>query len=212
MNVSTEYACPKSKDELLKYLLIKTSPIMLKVKPAVLVRISNCFHSREFQPYEIFCSHQKAILSVLDVDYMIMKNNGNDIQILFYKQEILAETLSVPGIRAFLNEYAYHDTNLVKECLLILRSRFGNADFPHEIGIFLGYPLKDVRGFIEDNKSGTSVPQGRWRVFGDPAESLKAMRLFRFAEDFGRQVVEHYQEVTFCVEKLKSSIITDNMV
>ena len=40
------------------------------------------------------------------------------------------------------------------EMLVYAAKRFreykaGKADFPHEMGIFLGYPLGDVKGFIE---------------------------------------------------------------
>lgn len=45
------------------------------------------------------------------------------------------------------------------------RLRAGNG-FPHEVGLFLGYPPEDVKGFIEnDAKSAKSV--GTWKVYGD---------------------------------------------
>jgi Protein of unknown function (DUF3793) len=210
MKIRKEYSCQNDKDELLRYLLVKVSPIMMKVKPAVLVRISNCFRAKSFQHYNIFCSHQKAILDTLAIDYMIMKNNGSDIQVLFYDKEILSENLASADTKAFLNEQAYADNFSTTEYLFELRSRFCRTDFPHEIGIFLGYPLKDVKGFILDYKSGISVVQGRWRVFGDPAESVRVMSIFRFAENFAKRIIEHYQEVSFCVKKVKSSVITEN--
>lgn len=39
-------------------------------------------------------------------------------------------------------------------------------DFPHEIGLFLGYPAEDVKGFIE-NKAACSKCSGCWKVYGD---------------------------------------------
>jgi hypothetical protein len=63
-----------------------------------------------------------------------------------------------------------------------LENRFHafSQSFPHEIGLFLGYPLKDVEGFIRNQQ--TSVA-GRtlWRVFGEPTESLALMQRFRSA-------------------------------
>lgn len=40
------------------------------------------------------------------------------------------------------------------------------SEFPHEIGLFLGYPPEDVRGFIEHNAKGCKCV-GCWKVYGD---------------------------------------------
>lgn len=45
-------------------------------------------------------------------------------------------------------------------------------DFPHEIGLFLGYPLEDVKGFIE-NKADSSKCSGCWKVYGNEQKALK---------------------------------------
>lgn len=41
-----------------------------------------------------------------------------------------------------------------------------NEEFPHEIGLFLGYPPEDVSGFIENPISGYKCV-GCWKVYGD---------------------------------------------
>ena len=40
------------------------------------------------------------------------------------------------------------------------------AEFPHEIGVFLGYPLTDVVGFIE-NQGRNFTCCGCWKAYGD---------------------------------------------
>ena len=40
-------------------------------------------------------------------------------------------------------------------------------DFPHEIGVFLGYPLADVIGFIQ-NRGKNFTACGYWKVYTDP--------------------------------------------
>ena len=42
-----------------------------------------------------------------------------------------------------------------------------SAEFPHEIGVFLGYPLTDVVGFIE-NRGRNFTCCGCWKAYGDP--------------------------------------------
>lgn len=41
-----------------------------------------------------------------------------------------------------------------------------DAEFPHEIGLFLGYPPEDVQGFME-NKAARHKLAGCWKVYGD---------------------------------------------
>ena len=50
-----------------------------------------------------------------------------------------------------------------------------NGDFPHEIGVFLGYPVEDVTGFIK-NKGKSFKLNGYWKVYGD---EKKASHMFR---------------------------------
>ena len=47
-----------------------------------------------------------------------------------------------------------------------------SAEFPHEIGIFLGYPLHDVVGFIE-NRGQNFTCCGCWKSYGDPDAAQK---------------------------------------
>jgi hypothetical protein len=59
-----------------------------------------------------------------------------------------------------------------------LASRFAGRAFPHEIGVFLGYPLKDVAAFM----GWVRIPfacQGPWKIYGDPRESLRLAETFR---------------------------------
>ena len=52
-------------------------------------------------------------------------------------------------------------------CIVNLVSRIREAgDFPHEIGLFLGYPPEDVRGFIDHNAQNFKCV-GCWKVYGD---------------------------------------------
>ena len=44
------------------------------------------------------------------------------------------------------------------------------GDFPHEIGAFLGYPVSDILGFIENNGKNYKF-SGYWKVYGDAEEA-----------------------------------------
>ena len=52
-----------------------------------------------------------------------------------------------------------------------------NSGFPHEIGIFLGYPFDDVIGFKE-NKGQNYLFSGYWKVYSDEKSAKKLFEKF----------------------------------
>ena len=82
----------------------------------------------------------------------------------------------------------------------LVRRLRGSAEFPHEIGLFLGYPLCDVLGYIK-NRGQNSKLTGWWQVYGDEAEAARLFSRFRKCRDVysrlwseGRSV----QQLTVC--------------
>ena len=62
-----------------------------------------------------------------------------------------------------------------EECINRLAQRIRESDsFPHEVGVFLDYPLEDVIGFIE-NAGANYKLCGCHKVYGD---EVKAARTF----------------------------------
>lgn len=55
----------------------------------------------------------------------------------------------------------------VERCIVTLIRRLrGEESFPHEIGLFLGYPPEDVEAFIRNGAAGAKLV-GTWKVYGD---------------------------------------------
>lgn len=66
-----------------------------------------------------------------------------------------------------------------EKCLCSLIRRLQCSDeFPHEIGLFLGYPPEDVRGFIE-NRACNCKCAGCWKVYGDPHIAVQRFDLYK---------------------------------
>ena len=60
--------------------------------------------------------------------------------------------------------------------LAFLRQRLAESPcFPHEIGVFLGYPLSDVIAFMRDGGRGCRC-SGCWKAYTNECE---AMRIFQ---------------------------------
>jgi len=97
----------------------------------------------------------------------LLKNDGDLYLIYVYRKSHLQAVLSDRRVRDFLTEYRYSPDENTNGLLETLRKRLNTAkDFPHEIGIFLGYPIEDVKAFIE-TKGCNSVLCGDWKVYHD---------------------------------------------
>ncbi|MGN1101541.1 MAG: DUF3793 family protein [Huintestinicola sp.] len=98
-------------------------------------------------------------------DLEIICSCKNRALMFVYSQKMLGNRLADNAVRSVLAEYGYTDFS-VDKCLERLSMRIGESDiFPHEIGIFLGYPVEDVVGFIE-NKGENFKLCGAWKVYG----------------------------------------------
>ena len=59
-----------------------------------------------------------------------------------------------------------------------LRERLAlQRGFPHEIGVFLGYPVEDVKGFIKHNGRNSKCV-GCWKVYCNQCEAERAFARF----------------------------------
>jgi hypothetical protein len=53
--------------------------------------------------------------------------------------------------------------------------------FPHELGLILGYPPEDVKGFIQ-NKGSAYLYSGYWKVYKDLERSLQTFARYEKAK------------------------------
>ncbi len=65
------------------------------------------------------------------------------------------------------------------QCIGRLLKRLKSSEqFPHEIGLFLGYPPEDVCGYIK-NKGKRSKCTGHWKVYGDENFALAKFESYK---------------------------------
>lgn len=84
-----------------------------------------------------------------------------------YRPNVVLRYIQRRDISSFLQQFGYADCQDISAFLDRLASRFAeDGCFPHEAGIFLGYPLEDVCGFIA-NRGNHAKLCGEWKVYGD---------------------------------------------
>ncbi len=128
---------------------------------ATLVRICRSFHEKGFS-----CA--------------VLREGEERVLVCIYHRERLAHLLSSSQIRSFLEARGYRYTG-VKEAFACLKVRMASGTFPHEVGVFLGYPLHDVEGFIADPRGGT--PCGAWKAYGDEEGAARTSARWRRCTD-----------------------------
>lgn len=100
--------------------------------------------------------------------------NGKAL-VYVYRISRLKRDLGVAEARRILSERGY-DCDFPELCVAALARRMKTGgEFPHEIGLFLGYPPEDVSGFI--NKEPCKLT-GVWKVYGDKARAEKAFAMY----------------------------------
>jgi hypothetical protein len=142
-------------------------PVIGGIKPASMVRLPRNGMGRAWD------SWGEEIRRTLDVSAAILRQSPSGVLLLLYRRRMLRRALKGPSGRR-LKSLSYPVESGLEPCLAYLANRFSDpARFPHEIGIFLGYPLEDVIAFC----AGTPSPcecRGYWKVYHRPEKAKRA--------------------------------------
>lgn len=90
--------------------------------------------------------------------------------VYIYHEHLLSARLRASDVQAFLTKCGYSRHMSLQEMLTFLGKRITCGSFPHEIGVFLGYPLADVEGFIR-NAGQNCLLCGCWKVYSEPTRA-----------------------------------------
>lgn len=108
---------------------------------------------------------------------VLRSRRGRKLLYLFRPKQLKA-LLEDSGHAEFLNRNGYSELS-VPAAIKRLRTHFENSEgFPHEVGLFLGYPIEDVVGFIEHCGENCKYCD-LWKVYGDVDEAKRLFRRYR---------------------------------
>ena len=148
------------------------SAVLAGLKPANLFR----HETRDRGAFFATVAGWDAKLAPKGLRLLVLKEcpRGSWFLVYLYRPARLAEALGRAETAAFLAGEGYAlPPDLASEagCLALLEQLAGrlacDGAFPHEIGVFLGYPLGDVVGFIA-NRGQNFTCCGCWKSYGDP--------------------------------------------
>ncbi len=152
-------------------LALHCAPTLAGMKPANLISIRRA----EWHEMKAGLARSGRAFGSRQVYFRRLDSCNRRVLLLVYRRDLLAQYLALPENRRILECHGYGKDMRLGALLGRLAARIGRTDgFPHEIGVFLGYPPEDVRGFI-DNQGRDYCLCGCWKVYSDP---VKAKRLF----------------------------------
>ena len=157
-----------------KYLIEHCAPTLASLKTANLFTYH--FEAEEdiFKYLDIWNSKFKG----KGIELILLKKQESFALIYVCRKARLQKDLNKAGVAEFLADYGYKDTD-VDYAINMLKIRLSQCiSFPHEIGIFLDYPLGDVIGFI-DNTGANCKCIGCWKVYCDECEAIRTFAKYK---------------------------------
>jgi hypothetical protein len=146
-------------------------PVIAGIKPAALVRLPRSLVG------DVWNRGGAELCGTMKLSVLTLREGAAGVLALLYRRKILARKVGAGAGSRYLRALGYPAGRL-EDCLSFLKKRFEEPAFPHEVGIFLGYPLEDVIGFSRGKPSPYNC-RGYWRVYGRPE---KAERTFAYMD------------------------------
>ena len=157
------------------HLAMQCAPLLVGVKISNLVML----------PASCEAAIQR-LLAHSELSCTLLRRTEHKVTLLVYREEELRQFLMQAETAELLKAEGYPAGDL-QSILSVLRNRYeecrsGEGGFPHEMGLFLGYPAEDVRGFIELGGQN-ALYSGYWKVYAHVEEKKRIFAAYEEARD-----------------------------
>lgn len=143
------------------------------------VKTGNLFTCSYTTKDELICRIRQLnkILVPKGLRLLPMRFYNGKVLIYLYRPSQLKGDLDNSTAVKLLKQCGYSLENS-NSCVVQLIDKLQNSeDFPHEIGLFLGYPPEDVDGFMHSSRIGCKHT-GVWKVYGDVEKAKQTFALY----------------------------------
>lgn len=177
-------------------------PTLTKVKPSTLVS----FHKKYIDDKLKFFKVLKEETGKFNCQYKLLCESETAYYIMIYHIELLKDIFNqysessvmksngyISGIESFYWNL-YHFKKRYRAFKMNLSS------FPHEVGILLGYPIKDVEAYIE-NKGENYLLCGFWKVYHNVEEAGKVFEEYRMLRKEAVELIfsgKELKDILYC--------------
>ena len=175
----------KSNSLYIKRILEILGAVILGSKPAEIINVPG---SKEHKKIKL--SQIEAFFSNCSrITYRIITTHDGGKRVLFINEKSMEKVLVNKRCINFLKFVGYPADYELNDYMDELVFRLQSEEFPHEIGVFLGYPLKDVLGFMGYGKNEL-VEVKNWRIYGDKEISYEVYNNFMRDKAIMKEMIE----------------------
>ncbi|MCQ2242398.1 DUF3793 family protein [Treponema sp.] len=169
------------------------------IKPANLFTIpSKNFSSRTLEDWKRIAAKQNLVILSFEL-------SSKTMMIFIYDSKWISEILKSLIVRSYLETKGYLNINDTNKTLEKLFSRIkGKENFPHEVGIFLGYPFEDVIKF-EEHQGKSCKYCGYWKSYCNPEEAKKCCDRYRHCSQMCTQWFDEGYSIPQIIKKYKEA-------
>ena len=164
------------------------------------IKIANIFTYQYYSKKELSekIVFYNKLLNKKGINLSILKDYDSKVIVYVYNKEKLKNYMANEEVAKFLYGCGYNSDNIYKNIQILSERMTNYKNFPHEIGIFLGYPLIDICGFI-NNYGKNCLYSGYWKVYHNKNKAIKTFdsynrcRLFyinTFLENKNKNILE----------------------
>jgi hypothetical protein len=162
-------------DSLEMQMIMQCAPLITGLK------ISNLLNIRR----EDFMSMHEIVKHSQLSRYLLFETEEKIVVLLFHRDS-MESYLGKRQVREMLTRAGYVNLSLgcvLKEFSIRYREYMETKnDFPHEMGLLLGYPIEDVEGFIT-HQGNDCLCVGYWKVYANKEKKLKLFEGFEKARE-----------------------------
>jgi len=157
------------------HLVVQCAPMISGIK------ISNLFNVEKRLAFQL-----KQVLERSGISYYLLLESEDKVTFLVYREDELKAYLMQDRVCQSMKNFGYESLDLT-EVLKRFQKRYTEcmelkAEFPHEMGLLLGYPVEDVRGFIE-HQGRDYLCTGYWKVYENLEQKQQLFQRFEYAKE-----------------------------
>jgi len=155
-------------------------PVLMKIKTAGFINFKKAY----ITDMQIFIWLLEEELQIFHCQYDFIYEDEKYIYVFIYNLEPLKAVVGELCHHPILLNNGYSPLDLTLDNYIkIFKYRYMDyaihkVTFPHELGIFLGYPIHDVEGYINNNGENYLL-NGYWKVYDKAADAVKTFHIYQ---------------------------------
>lgn len=173
----------EGKEYIENFLVYSLSLVITGVKPAATVN----FKKNGENLYDKWVTYGRDFIREIDLDFIELRESNEAVIVMIFNEESLKENLFKESHMEFLTALGYSKNGDLWDYLTTLETRYDLYKCPHELGLFLGIPIEDVKDFMECT-SKKCLMCGYWKVFNN---HKKAQIIFNHYDRIKEHTVQH---------------------